>query len=211
MNELDFVTRANPTYVDDMYRRYLRDPASVDERWALFFAGFEMAQGRNGRVPAARGDGGPSTSRRSGNGGAAALTVSPIESVAEAEVAAQARRSGYIPGLYDLVHSFRAFGHFTAKLDPLGANDDENPHLTEALSRFGEEDMDRVIEGAAGFKGAKDPTLRELIARLKTTYCGTFAVQYLHLPKKRSRLGFRSRWARRSTTPCRRARSASRS
>src|SRR4051812_22377452 len=42
VNELEIVSRANPAYVDDLYARWVRDPASVDEHWALFFAGFEM-------------------------------------------------------------------------------------------------------------------------------------------------------------------------
>jgi 2-oxoglutarate dehydrogenase E1 component len=40
---LDFINRSNAEYVDHLYRQYRRDPASVDERWALFFAGFEAA------------------------------------------------------------------------------------------------------------------------------------------------------------------------
>jgi 2-oxoglutarate dehydrogenase E1 component len=184
VGELDFVTRANQEYVDDLYRRYLADPAAVDARWALFFAGFDLAQGPggNGRPPAPRVARAAAAAPGGGNG--SALAPSPIESVTDAELAAQTRRTGYIPGIYDLVHSFRAFGHFIAKLDPLGGNAEENPHLTEALARFRPDDMSRVIEGAGGFKGATDPTLGELIARLKTTYCGTFAVQYLHLPQK---------------------------
>jgi 2-oxoglutarate dehydrogenase E1 component len=39
----DEVARANPEYVDALYREYLRDPAAVDERWALVFAGFDLA------------------------------------------------------------------------------------------------------------------------------------------------------------------------
>jgi 2-oxoglutarate dehydrogenase E1 component len=48
MSSLDLVTRANPAYVDEQYRRYLADPSSVDEGWALFFAGFELAANGNG-------------------------------------------------------------------------------------------------------------------------------------------------------------------
>jgi 2-oxoglutarate dehydrogenase E1 component len=39
----DDIARANPEYVDALYREYLRDPASVDERWGLVFAGFDLA------------------------------------------------------------------------------------------------------------------------------------------------------------------------
>ena len=41
--DLDFILRANPDYVDDLYRQYLRDPGSVGADWAQFFAGFESA------------------------------------------------------------------------------------------------------------------------------------------------------------------------
>jgi 2-oxoglutarate dehydrogenase E1 component len=42
---LDEVLRANPDYVESLYQEYRRDPASVDERWALLFAGVEWARG----------------------------------------------------------------------------------------------------------------------------------------------------------------------
>ncbi|MGH7731569.1 MAG: 2-oxoglutarate dehydrogenase E1 subunit family protein, partial [Candidatus Eiseniibacteriota bacterium] len=48
-SRLDFVQRANAFYIEEQYARYLRDPRSVPEEWALFFAGFELA----GRAPAA--------------------------------------------------------------------------------------------------------------------------------------------------------------
>jgi 2-oxoglutarate dehydrogenase E1 component len=56
MNPLDAVARANPEYVDALYREYLRDAASVDERWALFFAGYDFATraAATGAVPAPR-------------------------------------------------------------------------------------------------------------------------------------------------------------
>ena len=56
MNFLDFIARANPDYVESLYRQYKDDPASVDERWALVFAGYEFAS-RNDTPATA--DGGP--------------------------------------------------------------------------------------------------------------------------------------------------------
>src|SRR5256886_9619323 len=50
MLPFDEIARANPDYVDGLYREYLRDPASVDERWALVFAGFDLAL-RDGARP----------------------------------------------------------------------------------------------------------------------------------------------------------------
>ncbi|MGH7279148.1 MAG: thiamine pyrophosphate-dependent enzyme, partial [Candidatus Rokuibacteriota bacterium] len=53
MSWLDEVIRANPDYVESLYGQFRRDPASVDERWALVFAGYEWArEGGGGAGPA---------------------------------------------------------------------------------------------------------------------------------------------------------------
>jgi 2-oxoglutarate dehydrogenase complex dehydrogenase (E1) component-like enzyme len=43
MDTFDSIARANPEYVEALYRRYREDPRSVDERWALVFAGYDFA------------------------------------------------------------------------------------------------------------------------------------------------------------------------
>jgi 2-oxoglutarate dehydrogenase E1 component len=53
VSRLDFIGQADPQYLEELYQRFLRDPGSVDEQWALFFAGFEMAHD-NGASAAAR-------------------------------------------------------------------------------------------------------------------------------------------------------------
>jgi 2-oxoglutarate dehydrogenase E1 component len=44
MSWLDEILRANPDYVESLYAQYRRDPTSLDERWALLFAGYEWAR-----------------------------------------------------------------------------------------------------------------------------------------------------------------------
>jgi hypothetical protein len=43
MDTFDSIARANPDYVEALYRRYRADPRSVDESWALVFAGYDFA------------------------------------------------------------------------------------------------------------------------------------------------------------------------
>ena len=43
MDTFDSLARANPEYVEALYRRYREDPRSVDESWALVFAGYGIA------------------------------------------------------------------------------------------------------------------------------------------------------------------------
>src|SRR5262249_7135355 len=46
MSHATFATRWNLDAVEDMYRRWQRDPASVDESWRTFFEGFELGLAR---------------------------------------------------------------------------------------------------------------------------------------------------------------------
>ena len=52
---LDELTRANPAYVLSLWDDYRRDPRSVDERWALIFAGLEYGLATRDVAPAAAG------------------------------------------------------------------------------------------------------------------------------------------------------------
>src|SRR5262245_24939150 len=112
MRRLDFVTRANADYVDEQYRRYLAEPAPLDDHWALFFAGFELAANGHGANATA--------SAASRTATAPAPSTSPAEPVI---------------GVFDLVHSYRELGHLVAHLNPLEPPPEGHP-LLEA-SEFG--------------------------------------------------------------------------
>jgi 2-oxoglutarate dehydrogenase E1 component len=89
-------------------------------------------------------------------------------------------------GVYDLVHSYRELGHFIAHLDPLGHDRPSHPLLN--LSEFGltPDDLDKaVVKG--GFFGEFDGTLRDLIEKLRITYCSTFGADYMEIPDKHQR------------------------
>ena len=59
MNDrLDFIQRANASYLEEMYARFRSDPASVPEEWALFFAGFDFGADRSGLSADGRPSGG---------------------------------------------------------------------------------------------------------------------------------------------------------
>ncbi|HEV2296479.1 MAG TPA: 2-oxoglutarate dehydrogenase E1 component [Tepidisphaeraceae bacterium] len=92
----------------------------------------------------------------------------------------------FTTGVYDLVHSYRELGHYVAKLDPLGHDRPVHPLLN--LSEFGltTADLDKkVVPGS--FLGAFDGTLRDLIQKLRMTYCRTIGVEYMDIPDKQQR------------------------
>ena len=166
MSNLDFINRANADYLEDLYRKYLRDPAAVDERWALFFAGFEAA-----------GNGHPPAPRRT-----------------------EERASERNIGIFDLIHSYRELGYLIANLDPLGHNDPDHPLLNPAEFGFSEADLERVVD-CPTFKGCQRATLRELIAQLRATYCGTLGVEYMEIADKEQRSWLQERMEPRLNRP----------
>ena len=114
--DLDFILRANPDYIDDLYRQYSRDPGSVGADWAHFFAGFEF--GSNGR-------------------GAPAVA---------APAPAPAAPADRVIGVLDLIHTYRELGHLIADLNPLGGNLTEHPLLATEEFGFTESDLDRTVQ-----------------------------------------------------------------
>src|SRR5262245_19975336 len=140
MNGIEGLALANKDYVAEQYRRWQVDPHSVDESWALFFAGFELAA--NG-----------------GNG------VAPAAIAAPAPAEAVQRDAGALERVYDAVHSYRELGHLVAHLHPLAPNPESHPLLEPSDFGFAEEDLNRVVDPGS-FRGCGRVPLRELISCL---------------------------------------------
>jgi len=157
MTGFEALALANKDYVADLHRRWKADPASVDESWAIFFAGFELAADGRSEL------------------------VVPAGAGAPLAVAAQAAEvPAPVPAVYDLVHSYRELGHLVASTNPLAPPPSGHPLLEPAMFGFGEADLARVLE-PGGFLGGQRGPLRDLVARLRATYCGTIGVEYLHI------------------------------
>ena len=77
--------------------------------------------------------------------------------------------------IYHLIQAYRDYGHFEAKINPLGGDRSEK---ALALSQFNlnEGDLDKKFSVGAlvGMEGA---SLRDIITHLKSCYCGTLSVQ----------------------------------
>ena len=80
-----------------------------------------------------------------------------------------------------IIRAYRIRGHLAADLDPLGiTKQSAHPELEPKTYGFTEADMDRpiFIDHVLGLETA---SMREIVAILKRTYCGTFALQYMHI------------------------------
>ncbi len=191
-----FLQGANADYIEHLHARYADNPGNVDESWRAFFAALADAPAE-AKAEAA----GPSWTRRDwppvpNDDLTAALDGQWPTDPAKAgeKIAAKAAEKGV--GLTEaqvrgavldslralmIIRAYRIRGHLVADLDPLGLRDTNNhPELDPASYGFSKADMDRpiFIDNVLGLEIA---TMNEIIALVRRTYCGTFALQYMHI------------------------------
>ncbi|MGB5838047.1 MAG: 2-oxoglutarate dehydrogenase E1 component, partial [Albidovulum sp.] len=194
-----FLQGANAEYVEQLYARFAADPAAVDATWAAFFRSLgdseadvrREAQGASWNRP----DWPPSpsddlTAAMTGEWPAAAAEVKGAGDKIKAKAAEtgvavtddQIKRAvlDSIRALM-IIRAYRIRGHLVADLDPLGMTSQvPHPELDPKSYGFSDADMDRpiFIDNVLGLTHA---SMREIIDIVKRTYCGTFALQYMHI------------------------------
>lgn len=171
-------------FVEALYADYLRDATSVPETWRRYFDQIQEANGFAAHprlapsFPRRRLYGNP-TPAVEGNGADKAATR---EGAAKSEAGAgtAAEPSGeFARSAVALFRSFRARGHLAARLDPLGFPRLTPRDLEPAYFGFTEADLDRLVNDRI-MGGVKAP-LRQVIDRLRRTYCGSVGAQFLHI------------------------------
>jgi 2-oxoglutarate dehydrogenase E1 component len=154
-------------FVEELYLEYLKDPNLVDPQWQTYFADYP----RNGL--AKRGTTGPAFQTYS-------LFNPPSVSAGEQGSRGAGEQSDtdlqYKVGM--LIRNYRVRGHILADLDPLDLLKPEMPEeLKPEFYDLREADMDRIV--MSGTMSGRP--LREVIERLKTTYCRSIGVQFMHI------------------------------
>jgi 2-oxoglutarate dehydrogenase E1 component len=174
----------NGEFIEELYERYLTDPASVDASWREFFKSVT-----NGAATSA--------SRNASWKQIRHQIIGVTEEIAEKPAGkdkAKDKKTPAASGQEDIekfahdsiraimmVRAYRVRGHLIANLDPLGIEINAyHPELDPASYGFTEADMDREIflDGSLGIRRAK---LRDIIAILKQTYCGNIGVEFMHI------------------------------
>ncbi|MCB1365239.1 MAG: 2-oxoglutarate dehydrogenase E1 component [Rhodobacteraceae bacterium] len=196
-----FMQGHNAEYLEQLYARYASDPSAVDEAWAEFFrqmgddggdvtaeaAGPSWARSDWPPMPAdeltaALTGEWPAPGARAEAGAAARKIVAKAEARG-VEVSDEQIKRAVLDSIRALmlIRAYRIRGHLVADLDPLGMRDKTpHPELDPKTYGFAESDMDRpiFIDNVLGLELA---TMRQILDIVQRTYCGTFALQYMHI------------------------------
>ena len=157
----------NLAYVETLYGRYLRDKQSVPESWRVYFAGWH--NGADGGVRP-----GPLFRARS------LFNPEPGPAVSRRAPPADSLRAGVRDRLNHLIRNYRVRGHMLAELDPLGSPRPRPPELELGYYGFQESELD-LLTNCSALPYDEPLTIREILQRLRNTYCRSIGVQFMHL------------------------------
>ena len=193
-----FMQGHNAEYLEQLYAQYANDPNAVDAAWAEFFRAMGDAE-PDVKTEAA----GPSWARKdwppapeddltgalTGEWPAPAEAKAAGKKIADkakekgVEVSDEAIQRAVLDSIRAimLIRAYRIRGHLAADLDPLGMRAaTAHPELDPKTYGFNDADMDRpiFIDNVLGLQVAP---MRQIVDIVKRTYCGTFALQYMHI------------------------------
>ena len=157
---------ANLTYLEELYEAYLKNPSSVPGDWQAYFAELQ--------------DGGPSDGEI-GTGLEGAKPYQPfVPQRARGDERAAPLVSTAQDRLRQLIQAYRLMGHRAAQLDPLSLHKKKVSELDPAFYGFTEADLELLFPAESVHFGGPRP-FRDILARLRNTYCRSIGVEFMHI------------------------------
>ncbi len=164
----------NAGFIEDLYEKFLKDPAAVAPGWAEYFSGLrgssthEVAHGDvRERI----------THRQENRPGAVTSGASDVASAKQGSVSR-------------LIQVYANRGHLIANLDPLGLQERAWPYVLN-LDHFGLSDADLDTEFFTNSRNDAIPKrskLKEILSTLKFIYCETIGAEFAHVSNSDERL-----------------------
>ena len=177
---------ANAPFVEELYERYLRDPASVAPEWRAQFDAWQASGGGKdvAHTPVIEAF-------------AAAARRGPL--AAPTSVAADDEKQMKV---LMFIRAHRTTGSHYSNLDPLRRMDHVSvPELELETYGLGEADLDTVFSmGSFGNRRLRK-TLREIVAIVRKTYCDTIGMEYMYLSSMEEKRWLRERFEGTLSTP----------
>lgn len=169
-------------FIEQNYADYLQDRNSVSPDWRDYFD--EIHAGHEDVTPALlkKPFEHDSIFHRQGKGQLTHEAAAPETAILQER-------------LDQLIRNYRVRGHIIAQIDPLNANRPQPPELDPAFYGFSDEHM-KMEFSTQWFGGAECRTLGDMLEWLKTTYCRSIGVQFMHIDSLQVRSWLRDRMER---------------
>jgi len=172
---------ANANFVEDLYEQYLNDPDSVDEQWREQFSAIR-ANADTIDIPHS------SIKKHFSDLAKAPTGVRVIQGgVSSEQLAKQAAVSR-------LMNAYRINGHKQANVNPLAQPKTKLvAELDIAFHGLSELDLNTQFDTGTLHNTPEQLALKDILPILKTTYCGSIGVEYMHISDTEMRSWVRRR------------------
>jgi len=158
---------ANADYIEHLYENYLDNPNSIDEQWRLVFDALPQVS---------------TTEERSHTQIQAYFKALALDSQRNSFSATDPYTDSKQVKVLQLINAYRFRGHQHAQLDPLGLSAQERvPDLDPSFHTLDANDLEKSFNVGSYAIGKENMVLADLIKSLQKTYCGTVAVEYMHI------------------------------
>ena len=151
MKDFQYITNAHPSYIENLYNDFVKNPESVDADMRKFFEGFDFAVANTTITPP--------KARQNGHAAAATVAIDKEFSV------------------YQLILAYRKKGHLVAKTNPIRERKDRNANLELEYFGLSEADFETSFE-AGKFLNLGGSTLKKILDHLQMTYTAHVGVEY---------------------------------
>ncbi|KAK7747945.1 2-oxoglutarate dehydrogenase E1 component [Cytospora paraplurivora] len=182
----NFLQGENANYIDEMYLQYKQDPKSVHVSWQVYFKNME-----SGNMPISQAFQPPPNLVPSSS-----AVVTGLAAGAGVGLGEGSEINNHLK-VQLLVRAYQARGHHKARIDPLGIRQESKgfgnikpKELSIEYYQFTEKDLDTEYTLGPGIlprfkkEGREKMTLREIIDACEKIYCGSYGVEFIHIPDR---------------------------
>jgi len=164
IDPLSLLNGQNIAFLEDVFEQYQEDPNSLSKEWQNYFANL---------------------SSESVDGSSNAITISTSNMDAQ-----MATKQGSVSRL---ISTYRAMGHKLAQIDPINEMEQQDASELE-LSYHGLSDADLdTVYSTGPLRAPERLPLRDIVAILKNSYCGSIGYEYGHIASAEQRRWIRTR------------------
>lgn len=156
MKDFSYITNSHPSFIENLYQDFVKDPNSVDPDLKKFFEGFDFAVS----------SGSMSTSGVAAPAGDSAAVAKEFS-------------------VYQLIEAYRKKAHLISNTNPIRPRKDRQANLELKYFGLTDADLNTNFQ-AGQFIGMPGASLKSIIARLKKIYASTVGIEtsYINNPER---------------------------